>query len=453
MNATSRCLSGALLALISVSSPSWAWQGAVPQNVDSNLWEVEWTRWDGDAIPDLVMIKKQAAGRTEVHIFSGESRYQRPLLQVVTGLHSTNRNWTFDLLDWDLDGTPDLWAVNKQAAGKVDLHILSGGSHFSSFVLQVQTALDSAGDEAEFLAVPPFSSAHSRPNLMLVKRAFTGSGTTEVHILDGGAAFRRFEMHLPTALGETGTGPNWRFEAGDFNGDHHLDVLALTTQGGGEIHVLDGSSNFQSFEYQSNLREAERTLFRARVDVARECITAVAAKVALVAEIFLAPPTGGASMALFWATHAAGFASDMGCALSLADLDRAYREQRRLRESGGSENGPQHDRPSDHRPGPEPEPPAVPSLEMDLFPGRGSGTGGDSGALNSDSSTSADFNFHAGGMPPTSMMQRFEYQILDVAGYQDVGGPPRPAFTGRSSGSATKDGSWSAPLSSGGRAG
>jgi len=112
--------------------------------INRNTREARTTNWDVDDKPDLVTIKKNGTPRakTEVHIYSGASNYSTPLLQVETGLHVTNESWQFLIADWDLDGTPDLWAINQHGAnGHCDLHILSGADHFQSFIAHITLPL------------------------------------------------------------------------------------------------------------------------------------------------------------------------------------------------------------------------------------------------------------------------------------------------------------------------
>src|SRR5262252_2808374 len=115
------------------------------------------TDWDHDGIPDLVAIKKYYTGTstTEVHILSGASNYTEFLVQTGTGLGLTDDNWDLQLADWDQDGIPDLIAVwkNNTWSGKTEVYVLSGASGFQSFILGSVTPLDTGGtDVREFFA-------------------------------------------------------------------------------------------------------------------------------------------------------------------------------------------------------------------------------------------------------------------------------------------------------------
>lgn len=89
---------------------------------------------------------------TEVHILSGKNNFSEFLLHTATALHPTNRNCEFIVTDWNKDGRPDLVLVAKKETGSktTEVHILSGASSFSQFLLQTRTALGEVGDEFQF---------------------------------------------------------------------------------------------------------------------------------------------------------------------------------------------------------------------------------------------------------------------------------------------------------------
>jgi hypothetical protein len=81
-------------------------------------------------------------------------------------------------------------------------------------------------------------------NLYCLKRANTGTGNLEVHVLKGDSNFQSFSLH-------TGT-PITLADAGNFvfavdGGDLYCLKRANTGTGNLEVHVLKGDSNFQSF--------------------------------------------------------------------------------------------------------------------------------------------------------------------------------------------------------------
>ena len=131
-------------------------------NLDHAIWHVKTTLWDDDDLPDLVMIKKRPSGTgsTEVHIYSGASKYRTALVEVGTALPYTDEKWEFAMADWDLDGAPDLWAICRNGKShKVEVQILSGALFFQQFLLRTETSFDAVGPETEFLVIPPILTA------------------------------------------------------------------------------------------------------------------------------------------------------------------------------------------------------------------------------------------------------------------------------------------------------
>jgi hypothetical protein len=170
------------------------------------------TYWDKDAYPDLVAIKKSSTGtgRTEIHILSGASGFQRYLLQIGTALHPTDDTWQFAVADWDRKGQADLIGIKKSGtgSGRTEVHILSGESNYQQFVLQVATPIEPTGANWTFVV----RDSYPRPDLIGIKRYLTGTGTTEVHILSGAANFQSFLLQTGTALQPVASG--WEFVTG-----------------------------------------------------------------------------------------------------------------------------------------------------------------------------------------------------------------------------------------------
>ena len=88
------------------------------------------------------------------------------------------------------------------------------------------------------------------PNVYCLERRNTGTNTLEVHILSGADNFQIFSLHTGTAL-SVAAAANCDFAVADYNGDGHRDVFCLekinTGSGTFEVHVLNGADNFQPF--------------------------------------------------------------------------------------------------------------------------------------------------------------------------------------------------------------
>lgn len=97
-------------------------------------------------------------------------------------------------------------------------------------------------------ATPP--AANIPADLYWINTVNTGSGMTEVHVLDAASGYTTYKLHAATALG-LGNTDQWSFALGDANGDGKTDVYAISRYGNGtpnvEVHILDGATNYSTF--------------------------------------------------------------------------------------------------------------------------------------------------------------------------------------------------------------
>jgi threonine dehydrogenase-like Zn-dependent dehydrogenase len=161
---------------------------------------------------------------------------------------SGNASEEFEIADWNGDGLQDLVLIKKNATGtgSTEVHIYDGATNFSTPLLHTGTALGVTGpaDQFEFTDW----NRDGRQDLVLIKQAQTGTGTTEVHVYDGATNFSTPLLHTGTALHETGD--NFEFEIADWNRDGRLDIVALKKNATGtattEVHVLNGLTGGKS---------------------------------------------------------------------------------------------------------------------------------------------------------------------------------------------------------------
>lgn len=216
-------------------------------------WEFSLGDYNGDGTPDLYAINKMGgSGRTNVHILNGSDGFQSFLLHIATALHQTgsNGNWEFEVGDYNLDGILDLYAINKTGgSGRTNVHILNGGDNFQSYLLHIATALHQTGvDEQWKFELGDYDSDGALDLYAFNKQG--ASGWTNVHILGGGNNFQGFLLHRATALHQTGTNGQWDFELGDHDDDGILDIYAINKQGATNrtnVHILGGNSSFMTF--------------------------------------------------------------------------------------------------------------------------------------------------------------------------------------------------------------
>ncbi|OAL44145.1 HET-domain-containing protein [Pyrenochaeta sp. DS3sAY3a] len=199
--------------------------------------------WTGDGMLDLVVIKKFSTGTnsTEVHIFSGASKFQHLLLQTGTCLQETDDSWTFGMGTWGAGNTrPDLFAIKKSGTETetTEVHVLSGDSNFQHYKLQVPTCMPETSSQFDFVVTDWNRGAQS--DLVAVKKSKTSGRCTEVYVLSGAATYKEFSLRAETPMFRTN---GWfEFAVADWTGNGRPDLVALRKRSMGtnaaEIHVM-----------------------------------------------------------------------------------------------------------------------------------------------------------------------------------------------------------------------
>ncbi len=201
------------------------------------------------------ILRLGGSNTTEVHVLNGRDNFQTWLLQTPTALHQTGagNEWEFDLGDFNRDGWLDLYAVSRLGgSGTTEVHVLNGAANFCSWLLHSTTALHQTGTGNEWVFRVGDYNRDSHPDLFVVLRT-GGSNTTEVHVLDGKDNFRTWLLQTATALHPTGAGYEWDFLIEDYNRDGQLDLYSISRAGPSgktEVHVLNGAAGFGSFLLQ-----------------------------------------------------------------------------------------------------------------------------------------------------------------------------------------------------------
>ena len=200
---------------------------------------------------DLIAIKQSGTDTksTEVHVLSAADNYQRFSLQTGTALHETNRRFAFLL-------TPkgDICVIKKEFTGtnSTEVHVLSAASGFKEFSLQTGTCLHETTDNFEFLM-------DDKQNILAIKKCATGTHSTEVHILPASSNYQHFSKQTGTCLHESACNVFRFLLAG--NGDVYAIKQLHTGSHSTEIHVLSAASNYQQFSLQTGtcLHETDRS--------------------------------------------------------------------------------------------------------------------------------------------------------------------------------------------------
>jgi hypothetical protein len=213
--------------------------------------EMSMADWNGDRRPDLVVVQRSGtgSGRTELYILDGTSRlpngassFQNLLLHTGTVLGPTDERHAFSMADWNSDGRLDLLVIQKSGtgSGRTELRVVDGASGFQSYLLETPTVLGPT-DERHAFSMADWNG-DGRLDVVVVQKSGTASKKTEVRVLDGASNFRRQLLKAVTGLGATDERHD--LSVADWNGDGRLDLVAVqksgTASGRTEARILAG---------------------------------------------------------------------------------------------------------------------------------------------------------------------------------------------------------------------
>jgi uncharacterized protein with LGFP repeats len=213
--------------------------------VDPTQWRFLVGPYQNDGRDDLfaISLAGTGSGHVEVHVLSEASGYRTFLAHYATPLSAVSGSqWQFTLGPHAGDRAQDLYAVRYAgaASGHVELHVLSAASSYHAFVDQRLTPLLATAPGAwQYLA----GDAAGHGDLVAISLAGTGSGHAEAHIVSEASSYHDFTLHraLPISSGLLDA----QYSLRDMNGDGIPDlVYALldnTGSGGTEIHIVNGN--------------------------------------------------------------------------------------------------------------------------------------------------------------------------------------------------------------------
>lgn len=161
--------------------------------------------------------------------------------------NSIRNNWKFLPGDYNQDGIVDMYCIKQQGGSTTEVHILNGADNYSSFLLNAASALEKTTSVDFDFALGDYNS-DGKLDLWAIKKTAV---TTEVHILNGSTQFKSWMYQSTTVLEPTND--NWSFHVADWNKDGKMDLVCIAMRGavGTEVHVLDGKSGFNSFNLRT----------------------------------------------------------------------------------------------------------------------------------------------------------------------------------------------------------
>lgn len=223
------------------------WRSGLHETGSGYAWVFRVGDRTGDGVPDMYVLKKQGSlGRLEVHILSGVGGFSQYVLHALTPLVTGLGNrWMLDLGDYNRDGVLDLYAIDRMGASNTtEVHVLNGADGFQTFLLHAATALHPTGTDLSWAFEVGDLNGDRSPDVFAIKR--NGARGLEVHVLSGASNFSSWLLHAATPLGPTGTSNDWDFKLGDYNRDGVPDLYVISKMGasGTEAHVIGSAGGY-----------------------------------------------------------------------------------------------------------------------------------------------------------------------------------------------------------------
>lgn len=175
--------------------------------------------------------------------------FRTPLVETGTVFGETGANVAFEVGDWNRDGAMDLFTIIRgpTGSGTTEVHIIDGSTNFQTFALQTATALGPTGTNVDFRVADWDHDGNL--DIFAITRSTAPGVPTTVQILNGATNYQTFLLgttNLPAI-----TGSSFTYDVGDWNLDNRQDLVCVaksgTASGHTEVHILSGTSNFQSF--------------------------------------------------------------------------------------------------------------------------------------------------------------------------------------------------------------
>jgi tellurite resistance-related uncharacterized protein len=159
-------------------------------------------------------------------------------------------NMTFAAGDFNSDGVPDLFVFKKSntGSGTLEVHVLDGATNYQTFLLHIATPIGQADAATNFTFAVGDFNRDGVPDVFAFKHSKTGTGSLEVHVLSGAGNYQTFLLNTGTSISQADAATNFSFALGDFNRDTIPDVIGTkfsnTGTGTLEVHILNGATNY-----------------------------------------------------------------------------------------------------------------------------------------------------------------------------------------------------------------
>ncbi|MDG9669446.1 FG-GAP-like repeat-containing protein [Hahella sp. CR1] len=201
--------------------------------------------------PNVYVLNKQGGARTTFQKLLRSKSFISTAAQN-SALEAANEAWQFDMTDWDRDGYMDIAGFKKRntGTGTTEVHIMDGKSGLQRFIFQSGTALGYINVN-DHMAIRDYNG-DGQPDIWAILHNTTGSGRTEVHVLDGRNP-QNFLLHDATGLGLRPNSSD-EFLISDYDRDGRPDLWYIAKRGGSnrtEVHILSAQSGYDNFVVHS----------------------------------------------------------------------------------------------------------------------------------------------------------------------------------------------------------
>ena len=212
----------------------------------------------GMATPDsqdlfALHLANTQSGQPELHVLSESSGYREWIAHMTLPfVLGSPEDWQVQLGATGPGARPDLYLVNTQgtASGRVEVHALTAASAYQQWFVHAATPLaPTARADATYLIGDGFGA-----DLLVVLRAGTSSGATELHSLTRGSGYSQFSRHTALPIGQS-PGPTFQYSLSGPDGTSAPDLVMTQLSGTGsgvaEIHILDGPTGYGTWTVHS----------------------------------------------------------------------------------------------------------------------------------------------------------------------------------------------------------
>lgn len=206
--------------------------------------------FNGDNVQDVIKVQHQgtASGMTEARVFNGADRFRAGNPLVTPDGHHGANDVDYAVADYNRDGRPDIYRIMhwNTGSGKTEIRVLDGATNYSTWLTGTFVTPDGwhGGDDVDYVASTCGTTNH--PNVFTVLHRNTRNGLTEVKRLDGNANYSSWNGGWDTVDGEHSS-DDVNYVAGDCNQNTGLPNIYTvlhrnTTTGHTEVKRMDGSN-------------------------------------------------------------------------------------------------------------------------------------------------------------------------------------------------------------------